>query len=466
MSIVKYNISLFIFRRDLRLQDNIGLIAALKNSNQVIPCFIFDPRQCERNPYKSDKALQFMIESIKDLQQQLSKRAGNLYLFHGICEEIVEKIIREQKIEALFLNKDYTPFSSLRDDRLAELCQKFAIDFHAYDDALLLPPEETLKLDGSPYKVFTAFYNKANKIKIAAPADNHFKNYYQRKIKSASNANKLFETILPKNQSVSSIKGGRREGLKKLLLISKLQNYALERDYPSEEATSLLSPYLKFTTCSIREIYHAIKHKLADPSALLRQLYWRDFYTMIAYYYPHVFGQAFRSEFNCIHWNNNKKVFKKWCNGQTGFPIVDAGMRQLNQTGYMHNRVRLLAASLLVKDLHINWLWGEKYFARQLIDYDPAVNNGNWQWVAGTGTDAQPYFRIFNPWRQQLKFDPECLYIKKWLPELKHLDKKIIHNWYKTENQQQAHYPPPCVDHEKEAQISKRQYRLDKQVTM
>lgn len=452
--------SLFIFRRDLRLEDNIGLIAALKNSEQVIPCFIFDPRQCEVNSFKSDKCLQFMIESLIDLQQQLSKNSGQLFLFHGICEEVVENIILEQKINAIYFNNDYTPFSRHRDDKLAKLCQKHDVKLSTYDDALLVPPQDTLKLDGTPYKVFTAFYNNAKEIRVDKPLKNKFKNYYQKHIKCAIKEEVILETILPQfKYKLTGSSGGRTQGLKKLKSIHQLKDYAKKRDHPYDKSTSLLSPHLKFTTCSIREIYHTLKETLANSEALVRQLYWRDFYTMIAYYHPYVFGQAFQTKFNNIQWKTDKKLFRKWCEGKTGFPIVDAGMRQLNETGYMHNRARLITASFLIKDLHINWLWGEKYFAQKLVDYDPALNNGNWQWVAGTGTDAAPYFRIFNPWLQQLKFDVECLYIKEWLPELRSLDKKVIHNWYKSENHHLAGYPSPIVDHKREATLSNNHYR-------
>jgi deoxyribodipyrimidine photo-lyase len=218
---------------------------------------------------------------------------------------------------------------------------------------------------------------------------------------------------------------------------------------------------------SVREIFHALIKQLGTKHPLVRQLYWRDFFTYLAYHKPSVFGHPYQEKYQHLEWNNNKKLFTTWCKGETGFPIVDAGMRELNATGFMHNRVRMIVASFLVKDLHINWLWGEKYFAQQLVDYDPAVNNGNWQWCASTGCDAQPYFRIFNPWLQQKKYDSECIYIKKWIPELISYSPKIIHNWFKEsfdrlrmngQNKTKG-YPRPIVDHKRQSDLAKKWYR-------
>jgi deoxyribodipyrimidine photo-lyase len=217
----------------------------------------------------------------------------------------------------------------------------------------------------------------------------------------------------------------------------------------------MLSAHNKFGTCSIREVYYIIAETFTHEHALIKELYWRDFFTHVAWNFPHVFGNSFHSKFDKLKWSKNLKTFKAWCNGLTGFPVVDAAMRQLNKTGFMHNRARMIAASFLTKDLHIEWRLGEQYFAQKLVDYDPAVNNGNWQWVASTGCDAQPYFRIFNPWLQQKKFDPECEYIKRWVPELKDLSPAQIHSWYNPKQKAPADYPKPIVDHTQEARITK-----------
>lgn len=454
----RYQLSLFIFRRDLRLFDNTALIAALQNSAKVIPIFILDPRQLENNPYRSDRCVQFMLESLLDLQQQLAAKKAQLYVLSGQAENKIEQLLNKYPIEAVYFNRDYTSFSVKRDAAIAHICEQRAINSHAFDDNLLTTPSFFLKKDGTPYRIFTPFYEHAKQFLIPLPRANHYRNYYTKSISIADTGQKL-KRILSKFNAQLIIQGGRTAALKKLKHLKVLTDYAKERDYPAAEATSGLSPYHKFNNCSIRESYYAIKKNIKNSEAMLRELYWRDFFTLIGYYFPNIFEGAFQSKYNQIAWENNLAKFKAWCEGKTGFPIVDAGMRELNQTGLMHNRLRLITASFLVKDLHIDWHWGEQYFAQQLIDYDPAVNNGNWQWIASTGTDAQPYFRIFNPWLQQRKFDPQCQYIKKWLPELQNLDHKLIHQWYKIADPfKTSHYPKPIIDHKTEVAKTKKIY--------
>jgi deoxyribodipyrimidine photo-lyase len=268
------------------------------------------------------------------------------------------------------------------------------------------------------------------------------------------------DKALPKHPLKNALAGGRTEALKILKKLGSLRNYRRGRDFPAQELSSYLSPYLKFTVCSPREVYAAISRRLGPRHELVRSLFWRDFFTGIAFFFPHIFKGAFHSKFDKLKWSYDRKAFKRWCEGTTGFPIVDAGMREMLETGFMHNRARMIAGSFLVKDLHIDWRWGEKYFAQTLVDYDPAVNNGNWQWVASTGCDAQPYFRIFNPWAQQKKFDPECIYIKKWVPELRSLPPETIHAWYEKKHHSACpNYPPPIVEHEIEAKKTLRAYR-------
>jgi deoxyribodipyrimidine photo-lyase len=435
------NRSLFIFRRDLRLEDNTGLLYALKTSKEVVPAFVFTPEQIDKNPYRSDRGLQFLIESLEDLEEQLHAKNGKLYLFHGDLIDTLSHVIEKLNIEAVVVNRDYTPYSIKRDGKIAALCKKKGIDFHSFDDALLNPPEKTLKADGKPYTIFTPFYKNCQRFKVADPISNRHTNYCHAACPFAETSS-LYKKLLP--ERAAQAPGGREAGLKILKHLADFSHYKSERDFPAKQGTTHLSPHLKFTTLSPREVFHAIHN--AD---LKRSLYWRDFFSMIAFYFPHVFEGAFHPKFDHLKWENDKKLFSKWCEGETGFPIVDAGMRELKGTGYMHNRVRMIVASFLVKDLHIDWRWGEKYFAQMLIDYDPAVNNGNWQWSASTGCDAQPYFRIFNPWSQQEKFDPDCLYIKKWVPELAKLSADAIHNW--AEEQPIKNYPAPILDHSKEA---------------
>lgn len=447
----KFQTSLFVFRRDLRVDDNTGLIFALKSSEIVIPAFIFTQEQIDRNPFRSNHCLQFMIESLKDLENQLKKKGGKLYFFKGKPEEIIIQCISKLKVEALIVNRDYTPYSCKRDKKLEKVCKSRDVAFFSFDDALLHPPEETLKKDGKPYTIFTPYFRNASKQKVLRPVRNTKTNYFQRFIPFAEQKS-LLSKILPRQTIKNDLFGGRAEALKILKNLRSFSKYEQYRDFPEKNYSTHLSPYLKFTVCSVREVYAAICHNLSPHHELIRSLYWRDFFTSIAFFFPHVFKGAFHPKFDKLKWSYDQKAYQRWCMGSTGFPIVDAGMRQMNQTGFINNRIRMIVASFLVKDLSLDWRWGEKYFAQTLIDYDPAVNNGNWQWVAGTGCDAQPYFRIFNPWTQQKKFDPECTYIKKWIPELRDLTPKIIHAWQ--EKNVHAKYPvysPPMIDHEKAA---------------
>lgn len=454
----KYKKSLFIFRRDLRLDDNTGLAQALKLSEVVIPSFIFDPLQISNNnPYKSNNAIQFMIESLQVLDIQLQKFDSKLYLFHGSPDAVVDKIIKNEQVNAIFINKDYTRYSQQRDERIEMVCKKNKISFHDHHDLLLNEPETALKKDGKPYTIFTPFYKNASSIPVVEPIKNHFKNYFTKPIGDAVSST-IYKKILPESNPDIFVHGGLQQAQAILKHLGAYKDYPNERDYPYVEKTTGLSAHLKFGTCSVRQAYAAIKSELGVGHDLLRQLYWRDFFTHIAYNFPHVFGHAYNNKFKTLPWKNDEKMFKAWCDGNTGFPIVDAGMRQLNATGFMHNRVRMIVASFLTKDLHIDWRWGEKYFANKLVDYDPSVNNGNWQWSASTGCDAQPYFRIFNPWLQQKRFDPDCLYIKKWVPELKKFNSKDIHGLAKGGTRLSG-YAVPLVDHAIESALAKKVYK-------
>jgi len=441
-----YQKALFVFRRDLRLADNTALIAAHQMSKAVLPCFVFDPRQVEKHPYRSLNALQFMLESLDELAADIKKKGGQLHFLQGRPQPVLAELIKQQKIEALFLNRDYTPFSIKRDHSLKVLCRKLGIGFHAYGDSLLHEPEEVQKGNGGPYTMFTPFFRRASRMPVRRPLRHEFNNFlitpHAREQKS------LFKKILNVSNNNIFVHGGRSQALETLKCISRFKTYRRMRDIPAQAGTTCLSAHNKFGTVSIREVYHAIRDALGPNHLLIQQLFWRDFFQHIAFHFPHVFKGSFRKQYDKIRWENDRRKFKAWCLGRTGFPIVDAGMRQLNTTGYMHNRVRMIVASFLVKDLHIDWRWGEKYFAQKLVDYDPAVNNGNWQWAASTGCDAQPYFRIFNPWRQQKKFDPECRYIKRWLPEVEALSAEQIHKSAQEGAPRPKTYPAPLVDHD------------------
>ncbi len=456
-----YKKSLFIFRRDLRLYDNVGLLHANKLSKVIILCFIFDPRQVtKKNKFRSMNAIQFMVESLQDLEKKVRKKRGKLYCFYGIAEQVIEQLIKKEKINALFLNKDYTPFSLKRDKAIEKICHTQKIDFLPYHDLLLNQPNLIMTNNNTPYSIFTPFYKKAIKIPVENPINKSSLSSYKKPISQSKTLPFVSKKILVRSNKRIHIHGGRDNGLKILKNLKQFKNYAKERNFPSI-ATTNLSGHLKFGTLSIRETYKAIQKKLGKKHPLLKQLYWRDFFTYVAYHSPFVFGQPYHERYKKLSWSKNKKFFNAWCSGNTGFPFVDAGMRQLNETGFMHNRTRMIVASFLVKDLHINWLWGEKYFAQQLLDYDPAVNNGNWQWSASTGCDAQPYFRIFNPWLQQKKFDPDCIYIKKWIPELQKTENKIIHSWFK-QKKPTINYPSPLVEHSKETKKTKILYKKAK----
>lgn len=432
--------SLFIFRRDLRLQDNVGLNVAAE-SGEVMLAFFFDPRQIEKNEFYSKNAIQIMIESLKELEKEVSKLGGKLQFFIGKPEELLASIIKEEKIDCVVLNRDCTPFSKRRDARIAHICKEVGVTFSSHDDLYLAPLGSVLTQIGEPYKVFTPFMRKVREQEIARPTTKKVTLVAH----SAKQAKDIPVELLSKQKDLFR-RGGRGEAISILENISRIKEYDTNRDYPGINGTSGLSAHLKFGTVSIREVWHSIGEQIGFDSKLLNELIWRDFYAHVAYHFPDVFGLEFQTKYRGMHWPGEIKHLEAWKKGMTGFPIVDAGMRQLVESGWMHNRVRMIVASFLTKDLLIDWREGEKFFAQHLIDYDPASNNGGWQWAASTGTDAQPYFRIFNPWSQQKRFDAEGKYIKKWVPELSGLTAKEVHGLEKgvPEN---IDYPPQIVDH-------------------
>ena len=454
---IRFSKTLFIFRRDLRLEDNTGLIFALKNSATVIPCFIFSPTQIMPHPYRSVRCLQFMIESLEDLEEQLKAKQAKLYRFFDEPEKVVEECIEKYAVDAVVFNRDYTPYSLERDQKIAAVCSKHEVALHVFDDALLFPPEACRKSDGNPYVVFTPFFRNASRVPVDMPLANALHNYCRDSI-GAAQGEELYRTLLPERRT--QVKGGRKCALEILDSLKNMGDYSHLRNFPAIQGTTHLSAHLKFTTCSPREVYYSIVKQCGAHADLIRSLYWRDFFTHIAFFFPFVFKGAFHEKYNSLPWSRDVQAFERWCQGCTGFPIVDAGMRELLATGYMHNRVRMLVASFLVKDLHIDWRWGEKFFAQNLIDYDPALNNGNWQWSASTGCDAQPYFRIFNPWTQQAKFDPDCIYIKQWIPELALLNNRSILHWDSEKLSEVGFtYSRPMVNHTKESKVALHMYR-------
>ncbi len=436
----RYKNALFIFHRDLRINDNRALNAALEQSEVVSCAFVVDP-VFNQKPHVRQFAKQFLLNALHSLDEKLHDLDSGLFLLSGSYVDIIKLFVVSNGIDAIFVNCEYTIHGKKRFEKLRALLENLDIALCAYDDVLLFPPGFILKADNLPYTVFTPFYNKAKQFPVEkerAVKQGNFQKLHRQYAFSASRLSEYWR-ISPVDFDICN---QRIDALKH---IGDCQDYSVQRDFPGLDATSHLSVHLKFGTLSVREVYWSIVKQLGADSPLLRQLYWRDFFNHIGFHFPHVFTGSFHLQYANIHWANDRDKFSRWCEGKTGFPIVDAGMRELNATGYMHNRVRMIVASFLVKDLHIDWRWGERYFAETLIDYDSAVNNGNWQWAASTGCDAQPYFRIFNPWLQQQKFDAQCEYIYRWIPELANFSPKDIHNWFKMSTV--CDYPAPIIDH-------------------
>jgi deoxyribodipyrimidine photo-lyase len=458
----KYNKSLFIFRRDLRLNDNIGLMNALQNSKIIISVFIFTPEQLINNSYKSDNCVQFMMESLDDLNNSLKKKGSRLFYFFGKTNEIIDKILKHSRdIDSVYVNMDYTPYSIKRDVSIKKICNQNDVDFNCFEDVLLNPIGSIRNGSDNIYQKFTPYFKVATKTKIIDTNRNNYSNYINKKYKIVGEFKGNIHKFYNPNDKLA-IRGGRTLGIKSLAKIKKFNKYNNNRNTLKMNTTQL-SAYIKFGCVSIREVYHKFKKKLGVKNDLIKQLYWRDFYYNISYEWPRVFqkNKNMKTKYDKIKWNTNTKHFKKWKDGMTGFPVVDAAMREMNVTGFMHNRGRLITSNFLIKILGINWKIGEKYFAQTLIDYDPSVNNGNWGWSAGSGADSQPYFRIFNPWLQSKKHDNGAIYIKKWIPELVGVHPDDIHQWYDFydhEDYSNIKYPKPMVNYTKMKQKTLKMY--------
>lgn len=408
----KKKVSIFWFRRDLRLHDNTGLIQALKEKHPVLLLFIFDRNILDELP-KDDARVGFIHSQLDEIHKKLAPHSGIL-MQHGTPVEIWNKLLTEYDIQSVHANRDYEPYARKRDTQIKHLLHQYSIVFHKHKDQVIFEKSEIVKPNGMPYTVYTPYKNKWRQV---------FQSLHFPKQEVYFNNLLEIETEFPSLAAIGFEKSTQKVNDFKL---EHLDDYASTRDIPSVHGTSDLSPHLRFGTVSIREIAHQIR----DNETFLNELIWREFFMQILFHFPQVVKENFKPKYNSIPWRNNQSEFEKWCNGQTGYPMVDAGMRQLNATGYMHNRVRMITAGFLCKHLLIHWSWGEAYFAQKLLDYDLAANNGNWQWSAGTGCDAAPYFRVFNPTSQLQKFDPDLKYIKQWIPE------------YSTDA-----YPLPMVDH-------------------
>jgi deoxyribodipyrimidine photo-lyase len=440
--------SIFIFRRDFSLEDNIGFIECYKNSDKILPIFIFTPEQVtNKNKYFSSNCFQFMIESLKELNNELIKKYNShIHYYYGDNIDVLNNLLKEYEYNSIYFNMDYTNYAKNRDIKIKDFCIKNNIQCISKETYLLNNIGTYLKEDGKEYQKFTPFKNNALKINVPSPINMKFNKNKFDKIDflfKLIELNKYYEI----NPNIE-MKGGRRNALKILKNIINFKNYDSIRNILIHKTTHL-SSYIKFGCISIRYVYHIFLKELGINNGLITQLYWREFYNYLTYYNNYILeGKSLKIKYDKIKWGNNIEYFNAWTNGKTGFPIVDASMRELNSTGFMHNRGRLITSNILIKILNIDWRMGEKYFAQKLIDYDPSVNNGNWQWSSGSGADSQPYFRIMSIKRQTENFDPECLYIKKWLPELKDVLPKDIINWDNNYNKyNNIDYPKPIADY-------------------
>ena len=412
-------ITLFWHRRDLRLHDNAGLYHALKQHQQVLPLFIFDRNILDLLEDRKDARLSFIHDQILRLKAELESQGSSMIVKYGKSEEIWNDLLHEYEIEAVYTNRDYESYAIQRDETIQQLLEQKGIPFHSFKDHVIFEKEEILKKDGTPYKVFTPYSrNWRAKLdsKLAQTEDGKTVSFYLKAYPTASYYSN-FKRVTPLPMISLAEMGFEKSDLPIPPLVVKqgiIRNYDKTRDIPSINGTSKLGIHFRFGTISIRQ--KALK-ALSLNATYLSELIWRDFYSMILSHFPHVEKGAFKPQYERIEWRNKEDEFERWCAGKTGYPIVDAGMRELNATGYMHNRVRMITASFLTKHLLIDWRWGEAYFAKKLLDFDLASNNGGWQWASGSGTDAAPYFRIFNPWSQQKKFDPDFKYIRKWVVE-------------------------------------------------
>lgn len=416
---MKENINIFWFRRDLRLDDNIGFYNALKSDCKVLPIFIFDENILSKLP-KDDARVSFIFETLQKMRKELQENNNSsLAIFHGKPIDIYKELIDTYTINSVFTNRDYEPYANKRDQEIEQLLNENNIEFITFKDQVIFEKDEVVKKDGNPYVVYTPFM-KVWKEK--------FKEYNLDIYYTNSYLNNLVENKRLPNLSLSEL--GFTKSKQKIqeytVTPTLIQEYEDTRNFPALDNTSKLGPHLRFGTVSVRKM---IKKATSEKNEIFwQELIWREFFMQILWHFPKTATASFKPKYDRIEWRNNEAEFQKWCKGETGYPLVDAGMRQLNETGFMHNRIRMLVGSFLCKHLLIDWRWGEAYFAEKLHDYEMASNIGNWQWVAGSGVDAAPYFRIFNPTTQIKKFDKDLEYIKKWVPEFQELtySKEIV----------------------------------------
>lgn len=417
---MKQEINIFWFRRDLRLDDNCGLYNALTANKPVLPIFIFDETILNKLP-KNDSRVSFIHQELENINHQLKEKDSSLAVFKGNPLDIYKKLTENYTISTVYTNHDYEPYAIKRDLEIKDFLQSKNVQFKTYKDQVIFERNEIVKKDGTPYKVYTPFSKKwleafQHKGLQFYPSEENKSNYIKNK-------NNPFLTLNAIGFTQSTIKVASYK-----VSSNTINTYEETRNFPAKNSTSKLGTHLRFGTVSIRKMVH--KASKSDNITFLKELIWREFFMQILWHFPQTTNNSFKPKYDTIVWRNNEKEFNAWCNGQTGYPLVDAGMNELNKTGFMHNRVRMLVGSFLCKHLLIDWRWGEAYFAEKLHDYEQSSNIGNWQWVAGSGVDAAPYFRIFNPTTQITKFDKDLVYIKKWAPNFNELS-----------------YPMPIVEH-------------------
>lgn len=452
---VKNKRGLFLFHRDFRIEDNVGLNRAFSISDELYTCFIFTPEQVGKsNDYKSNNAVQFMIEGLIELNQSITEKEGELMCFYGKQIDLLRRLIRTLDLDAIYFNRDYTPYAVERENATKQLCKELDIICQTYSDYYLFEPGSVISDgSGSAFKKYTPFYDKVINMDVREPVIKrsfNFVKYTGSHIQDSILLSDAMKRFTKPNPNIL-VHGGRKRA--KLLLAFALRdqkNYDITRDFFIKQTTHL-SAFIKFGCISIREVYYAVKRKFNVRHGIIRELIWREFFAHVLYAYPEVVGNSYQPKFRRIKWSNNESHIEKWQNGLTGVPIVDACMREMNTTGYMHNRGRMTVASFLIKTLLIDWRIGEQYFAQKLTDYDLASNNGNWQGISGTGVDMKPYFRDMNPWIQSQKFDVGAEYIKKWLPELSAVAPSDIHKWQTMCNDpkyKNIRYPKPIVNYD------------------
>ena len=474
-------LAIHIFRRDYRLYDNTSLIESAKTHDLVIPLFIFTYKQIKENPLRSDNCLQFLCESLNDLNSQLHTKGSQLYIHFGdefkILNNLMSRLRKLNNVElkTVSFNKDMTAYSKTRDDAIKTLCKKQNINVIELDDITLNPLESVLNGSGNMYTKYTPYWRAASKLPVANPVDNKYTNYikpdsiFGKLLLGLDSTISINEVMNPNGKIMGPInehlpeRGGRANGLKILKKIKEWSDYNDNRDLLPYNTTHL-SPFNKFGCISIREEYHIMKAKLGLNNDIIKQLYWRDFFYNLSHFHPEIYKQALNPKFVNIKWVDNEQLFKQWCDGKTGFPIVDACMREINTTGYMHNRGRLIVSNFLVRMLNIDWRKGEHYFAKTLYDYDPAQNNLGWQiGAATTPTISRPVSQtILNPWIQSSNFDVSAIYIKKWIPELQDVDSRHLHKWDEHCDEWLAKgikYIKPIIDYKKAKEENLKLYK-------